>query len=303
MQSVQAGHDEINEVKDTDLVAKLIRVDPIVAIFVFNEIADLLGLCQIAFTLSVFGQRAVGPDEITFRVDVFVLDVVVVFPTRLCMIVVSGYSLSLLIESGNRYQAVVVLARVLDRLYSEKGSTEYHREHDHYYLHPPVTLLSVVNREGHRQRTDDQYEGVQAAPEGIEVITTRGESHRIFRAKHEIGCKESAKEQDLLHEEHPHPDRDALFLLAHVFELMLKPGLVIDKFVRVMFRHNQLAVGGWQLAVGTIFVRQLPTAYCLQNIYCLSLPRSFQIEAAFFAEFVCFPRNNGHYFKILGRRR
>src|SRR5262249_52332381 len=106
-----------------------------------------------------------------------------------------------------------------------------HCEQDHYHLHIAVILLRVVDGERHRQAADDQHERIDKAHHHVEVIAARGKRHRKSRTENEIDRKQPAEEHDLLNEEHPHPDGDALFLLLHVLELVLESRLVVDKFI------------------------------------------------------------------------
>ena len=126
---------------------------------------------------------------------------------------------------------MIVFVGIFDNFYAEKDGSEKHRQQYHHDLPHPVVPLREIDCHSHRQTADDQNERVEAAPKCVEVIRTGGERHREFRSIDEIRRKEPAEEHDLLHEEHPHSDRDALFLLSHIVELVLKPGLVINEFV------------------------------------------------------------------------
>src|SRR5215204_2276087 len=154
------------------------------------------------------------------------------FPARLWGLVMSIWIFFyLLVDAVHRYQAVVILVGIFDRLDTQKDGAEEHRQHDHYHLHRAVALLGVVDRQCHRQRTDDQDERVEAAPEGIKMVTTSRKRHREPGTIDEVSGEQSAEKHDLLHQEHPHPDGYGFFLLLHVIELMLQPRLVINEFL------------------------------------------------------------------------
>src|SRR5687767_2828657 len=182
--------------------------------------------------MSELHQGTVRPLELTAWVWMFHNGSVVIYlPTRLGRFVVGvRVILYLLVPAGNRDQSVVVLIGVFDDLHTKKYGTEEHRQQDQYHLNVPVPFLRVVDRERHRQAADDEHECIQSAPESVEVITAGRERHRELRAKHQVHGEQTAEEHDLLHKEHPHPDRDALFLLLHVFELVLKTWLMIMLF-------------------------------------------------------------------------
>ena len=219
------GHHKIEPEEDPHLIAEFIAVDLAV-----REIADLLGLGQVVVVLRpALPARAVGshmkfaPSGSTtgapWSTSQQGLSV------RFCGVCRLGPML--LFQPGDRNKAMIVFVGVFDRLDAEKRRTEDHRQQDQDDLHIPVAFLRVVNRQRHRQAADDQDERIQAAPERVEMITAGGKRHRELRTEDQIRRKQPAEEHDLLHEEHPHPDRDALFLLPHVFELVLKTRLVV----------------------------------------------------------------------------
>jgi hypothetical protein len=94
---------------------------------------------------------------------------------------------------------VIEFVGVFDRLNTQKDRAEKHRQQDKNDLHVAVTLLRVINGQCHCQAAYDQHDGIQAAPECIEVVTTCGKGHRELRTEYEINCKQPAKEHDLLH--------------------------------------------------------------------------------------------------------
>src|SRR3954469_7868757 len=94
------------------------------------------------------------------------------------------------------------------------------------------------------------------------MVTGRRKSHRVTRPENQISGKKSAEEHDLLRQEKPHPDRDALLLLLHVFELVLKTGRMVMLQCFCVCRH--VLVGCMLLALHSqgVFYRQLPRPTC-----------------------------------------
>ncbi len=105
----------------------------------------------------------------------------------------SDLSLIFLFDAVIGYQAVVILVGILDGLDAQKDRAEKHRQHDHHHLHVPVALLSVVNRQRHRQAADDQNKRVEPAPERIEMITAGGKRHRKLRTKDQISREQARR--------------------------------------------------------------------------------------------------------------
>src|SRR5471030_2994501 len=60
----------------------------------------------------------------------------------------------------------------------------------------------------------------------------------------------------------------------------------------------ELRISNYELRVLKFVIRNSQL-----NSHCLSFLRCLKVETAFFAEFVCFPRDDRHHLKILCRRR
>ena len=124
--------------------------------------------------------------------------------------------------------------------------------------------LRRAHAERHRQRADDQDDGVQRAPEDVQVVAGLLECRRRGAAVDQVRHEQPAEEHDLGDEEHPHAERRRLGLLLHVVEVVLQLRVVRVLVVPVPARrvdvHRRLCGSDPESALRARDPQTMPTS-------------------------------------------